>query len=119
MPLANIIKSHAAKSSGVMIMRKKARIAARIGNTWTFEHEGGADMGTKETFDVTLIPADKVIKNEDKPTQKQLDYIADMQEFSSYSLPKFTGTTKKEANEYIDKWRELAHEDTSSPMFGY
>lgn len=54
-----------------------------------------------------------------KPTKKQLDYIRDMQEFSAYPLPKFTGETKQEASEYIDKWRRLAHEDVNSKTFGY
>lgn len=55
----------------------------------------------------------------DKPTEKQLQYIADMQEFSCYPLPKFDGKTKKEASEYIEKWHKLAHEDVNSPCFGY
>lgn len=38
-----------------------------------------------------------------KPTQKQLDFIADIEEF----VPeKFTGTTKKEASEYISRNKE-------------
>lgn len=56
----------------------------------------------------------------DKPiTEKQMQYIRDMQEFSAYPLPSFTGTTREEASEYIDKWKKLAHEDVNSPMFGY
>lgn len=45
----------------------------------------------------------------DKATEKQLRYIAELQEFSEYPLPAFTGTTKKEASDYIDKWAKLAH----------
>ena len=59
------------------------------------------------------------MKEKDKPTQKQLDYIADIMEFSAYNPPKFKGTTKQEASAYIDKYGKLAHEDVSSPMFGY
>lgn len=56
----------------------------------------------------------------DEPaTEKQLEYIRDMQEFSCYPLPEFVGRTKKEARDYIDKWHKLAHEDVNSPMFGY
>lgn len=52
-------------------------------------------------------------------TEAQKQLIADMNEFSSYPLPKFTGTTRGEASDYIDKYRELAHENVNSPMFGY
>lgn len=52
-------------------------------------------------------------------TKKQKEYISDMQEFSDYPLPKFTGTTKGEASDYIEKYREFAHENVNSPMFGY
>ena len=47
---------------------------------------------------------------DDKATEKQLRYIAEMQEFSEYELPDFTGTTKGEAADYIDKWNKVAHE---------
>lgn len=43
-------------------------------------------------------------------TEKQLAYIAEMQEFSDFPLPPFTGTTKGEACLYIDKWSGTAHE---------
>lgn len=46
----------------------------------------------------------------EKATDKQLRYIAEMQEFSEHELPKFTGTTKGEASDYINKWNKLAHE---------
>lgn len=46
----------------------------------------------------------------DRPTEKQLAYIADLQEFSDYPLPKFEGKTKREASDYIDRWIKLAHE---------
>lgn len=52
-------------------------------------------------------------------TEKQIAYIRDMQEFSAYPIPVFTGTTKGEASDYINKYRKLAHEDVNSPMFGY
>ena len=56
----------------------------------------------------------------DKPiTEKQWQCIEDMQEFSCYDIPAFTGTTRGEASDYIDKWGKLAHEDVDSPMFGY
>lgn len=45
----------------------------------------------------------------DKATEKQLQYIAEMHEFSDYPLPEFEGHTKGEAAEYIDKWSKLAH----------
>ena len=52
-------------------------------------------------------------------TEKQKDYIQMMQEFSCYPLPRFTGTTKGEASDYIERYGELAHEDANSPTFGY
>ena len=56
----------------------------------------------------------------DKPiTDKQRECIESMQEFSPYDLPAFTGTTRGEASDYIDKWGKLGHEDVNSPTFGY
>lgn len=52
-------------------------------------------------------------------TEKQRACIADMQEFSMYPLPKFTGTTRGEANEYIAKWASLAFDNVNSPTWGY
>lgn len=52
-------------------------------------------------------------------TEKQQAYIAEMQEFSQYPLPEFTGTTKGEAADYIDRWRKLAHESTWGIEHGY
>lgn len=56
---------------------------------------------------------------DDPITDKQKMLIEDMMEFSAYPLPKFTGSTKGEAADYIDKYRKLAHEDVNSPTFGY
>lgn len=55
----------------------------------------------------------------EKATEKQLAYISEMQEFSPYPLPAFTGSTKGEAADYIDKWRKLAHESTWAIEHGY
>ena len=49
-------------------------------------------------------------------TDKQRKYI---QEFSEYPLPRFDGTTKKEASEYIEKWSKLVHESTWEIENGY
>lgn len=56
---------------------------------------------------------------DDEITKKQKDYIDSIQEFSCYPLPKFDGTTKGEAADYIEKYGELANENVNSPMFGY
>ena len=48
----------------------------------------------------------------DPATDKQLAYIMDMQEFSEFQLPPFTGKTKGEACDYISRYVELAHETT-------
>ena len=55
----------------------------------------------------------------DPVTEKQLAYIQEMQEFSPYPLPKFTGTTNGEAAKYIDDNRERAHESTWAIEHGY
>lgn len=44
----------------------------------------------------------------DKPTYKQLNLIKDIEdEFGE----QFTGTTKGEAADYIDKWLQVARQD--------
>jgi len=55
----------------------------------------------------------------DSITDKQRKYIQEMQEFSGYPLPRFDGTTREEASEYIDKWSKLAHESTWGIEHGY
>ena len=47
---------------------------------------------------------------DEKATENQLRYISELQEFSEYVIPVFTGTTKGEASDYIDKWSKKAHE---------
>lgn len=46
----------------------------------------------------------------DPATKKQLAYIEEMQEFSDFPIPRFTGSTKGEASDYIDRWSKMAHE---------
>ncbi|MBR3239128.1 MAG: hypothetical protein IKF99_11890 [Oscillospiraceae bacterium] len=46
----------------------------------------------------------------DPATEKQLAYIQEMQEFSDFPIPQFTGDTKGEASDYIDRWSGTAHE---------
>lgn len=41
-------------------------------------------------------------------TKKQLEYIEELRENSDMSLRPFTGTTKREADEYIANWNTLA-----------
>ena len=55
----------------------------------------------------------------DEITEKQKSYIAEMQEFSEYPLPAFTGTTKGEAADYINKYTKLAHESSWGIEHGY
>lgn len=52
-------------------------------------------------------------------TDKQKECIEAMMEFSAYPIPKFEGTTRGEAADYIDKFGKFAHEDVNSKMFGY
>ena len=56
---------------------------------------------------------------DDPITDKQKQCIEDMQEFSYYPIPRFTGTTKGEAADYINEYGKLAHEDVNGKMFGY
>ncbi len=53
-------------------------------------------------------------------SEAQLNYIREMQEMSEYPLPPFTGKTRGEASDYIDKWRRLAYEriDDSADNYG-
>ena len=47
----------------------------------------------------------------DEPTtEKQRKLIEEMHEFSEFPLPLFTGKTKGEAADYIDKYIKKAHE---------
>lgn len=48
----------------------------------------------------------------DPATEKQIAYIEEMQEFSEIPLPIFTGKTKGDAADYIDKYIKIAHERT-------
>ena len=50
----------------------------------------------------------------EKATEEQLALIADMMEFSEMPIPVFTGTTKGEAADYINKWMGTAHESMLS-----
>lgn len=52
-------------------------------------------------------------------TKKQRICIEDMMEFSQFSIPAFRGSTRGEASDYIDKYKDLAFTDVNSPMFGY
>lgn len=52
-------------------------------------------------------------------TERQLGYIAEMNEFSLYPLPPFDGTTKGEASDYIDRWTEMANTSTWAIEHGY
>lgn len=62
---------------------------------------------------------DEMIWRDKEPTQKQLDLIAEMREFSEYPLPLFTGSTRGDAYDYIQKYGELSHESTWAIEHGY
>lgn len=55
----------------------------------------------------------------DTITDKQRQYIREMQEFSELPLPPFTGTTKGEASDYISKYSKQAHESMWGVEHGY
>lgn len=52
-------------------------------------------------------------------TDKQKKYIAEMQIYSPYSLPKFEGKTRGEASDYIYKYGKLANESEWAIEHGY
>lgn len=52
-------------------------------------------------------------------SEAQLAYIRDLQEMSEYPLPLFTGKTRGEASDYIDKWHRLAHERVDDKADNY
>lgn len=56
----------------------------------------------------------------DPITEKQLRLIQEMDEFSEFPLPRFTGTTKGEACDYINQNMGRAHEhfDSNEDMYG-
>ncbi len=55
----------------------------------------------------------------DKITDRQKEYIQELQEMSIYSLPQFKGTTKQEANNYIRQYEKLAYESAWAITKGY
>ena len=57
---------------------------------------------------------------DDPITAKQAQLIQEMNEFSEFPLPRFTGTTKGEACDYINANLNRAHEgiDTNEDMYG-
>lgn len=55
---------------------------------------------------------------DDPITDKQAKFIEVIQEYSYYNPPRFTGTTKGEAADYIGKYGKLACEDVGSTKFG-
>ena len=54
-----------------------------------------------------------------EPTEKQLQHIMEMQEFSPYPLTAFDGKTRGEAADYIDQYSKVAHESTWAIEHGY
>ena len=64
---------------------------------------------------------EKIMGWRDKPiTDKQRAVIEDIMEYCSYNPPKFNGTTRGEASDYIDKWGKLTYnEDPNGFGFGY
>ena len=82
-----------------------------------------ASDGGCSRWDISVIVKEeqKQMNNwrDDKVTDKQLEYILEMREHSEYPLPEFTGTTKGEAADYINKWTKLAHESRWMMERGY
>ena len=56
---------------------------------------------------------------DDPITQKQREFIEGAMDYSPYPLPKFEGTTKGEASDWISKYGRLAVEDDWAIERGY
>ncbi len=54
-----------------------------------------------------------------EPTEKQLNLIEEMQEFSDFPLPPFNGKTRGEAHDWIEKNWKAAHESSWAIENGY
>lgn len=52
-------------------------------------------------------------------SEKQIQLIKEMCEFSCYPIPMFDGSTKGEASDFINKYAPLAFEDVNAKTFGY
>lgn len=56
----------------------------------------------------------------DEPaTEKQISYCHELSEHSPYNIPQFTGKTKGEASDYIDKYSKDAHTNEWAIEHGY
>lgn len=52
-------------------------------------------------------------------TQKQKDYILEIQEMSDFYLPEFYGKTKGEASDYINTYKQYIYESSWAIEHGY
>lgn len=52
-------------------------------------------------------------------TNRQKEYINELQEHSEFSLPEFKGKTMGEASDYIEKYSKIAHESNWGIEHGY
>ena len=52
-------------------------------------------------------------------TERQKGYIEEMREMSEFPLPEFSGSTKGEAADYIDRYIKMAHESSWGIENGY
>ena len=58
---------------------------------------------------------------EEKPTQRQIDCIKEMLEFSEYPIPYIDvkAMTKGEASDYIDAYGKIGHTSTVALIHGW
>lgn len=73
-------------------------------------------------MDIAILgKGEKMSDWRDKPiTDKQKEFIRTIEEYCAYFPPKFTGTTRGEASDYIDRWGKLTTlEDPNGFGFGY
>ena len=65
---------------------------------------------SKHTYYVYFERKDFMSWRDDPITPKQKEYIADLLEFSLLPLEEFTGTTRGEAADWIDRNADRAHD---------
>lgn len=91
-------------SSNINIYKMRSKERFRF-QTYPFYHMTPSNVGAcqiKKRNNKQAMNSDNTQNNQ--PTKKQLDFIADIQEFTGIQ---FTGSTKKEASKYISDNIEL------------
>ena len=71
----------------------------------------GQMLDEMKTLILSLLEGSESGWRDEPATEKQKKQIEEMHDYSMLPLPLFTGKTKGEAADYIDKYIKMAHED--------